>query len=196
MPNMNIVSNASCTTNCLAPLAKIIHDNWGIKEGLMTTIHAVTGGQSAVDGPGKNWRLGRALGINIIPSTTGAAKAVGLVIPSLNGKLTGMAFRVPTVNVSVVDLTVRLKKATTYDEVAEEVKMASETYMKGIMGYTEDQVVSTDFNSDPISSTFDYHAGIQMSPKFIKFVAWYDNEYGYSNRMIDLMTYIAKVCKM
>ncbi len=159
--SQDVFSNASCTTNCLAPLAKIVHDNWGIVEGLMTTIHAVTGGQASVDGPNaKNWRIGRAGGDNIIPSSTGAAKAVGLVIPDLNGKLTGMAFRVPTVNVSVVDLTVRLAKSATYDEISDEVEKASKTYMKGVMGHTKDMLVSTDFMTDPISSTFDYHAGI------------------------------------
>jgi glyceraldehyde 3-phosphate dehydrogenase len=159
--SMDVFSNASCTTNCLAPLAKIVHDNWGIKEGLMTTIHAVTGGQANVDGPNtSNWRIGRAAGDNIIPSSTGAAKAVGLVIPELNGKLTGMAFRVPTVNVSVVDLTVRLAKAATYDEISDEIENASKTYMKGVMAHTKDMLVSTDFMTDPISSTFDYHAGI------------------------------------
>lgn len=192
---MDLVSNASCTTNCLAPLAKIVNDNWGIAEGLMTTIHAVTGGQAAVDGPQpKAWRLGRAFGDNIIPSTTGAAKAVGLVIPELNGKLTGMAFRVPTVNVSVVDLTVRLENDATYDEIAAEVENASNTYMKGVMAYTDDQLVSSDFMTDPVSSTFDYHAGIQMSPRFVKLVSWYDNEYGYSNRLLDLANHMAEVC--
>jgi glyceraldehyde 3-phosphate dehydrogenase len=161
----------------------------------MTTIHAVTGGQAAVDGPNMGaWRLGRAFGDNIIPSTTGAAKAVGLVIPELNGKLTGMAFRVPTVNVSVVDLTVRLENDATYDEIAAEVENASNTYMKGVMAYTDDQLVSADFMTDPVSSTFDYHAGIQMSPKFVKLVSWYDNEYGYSNRLLDLANHMAETC--
>lgn len=190
-----VVSNASCTTNCLAPLAKIVNDNWTIEEGLMTTIHAVTINQLTVDGPskgGKDWRAGRAAGANIIPSSTGAAKAVGKVIPELNGKLTGMAFRVPTTNVSVVDLTVKLGKDATYDQIKAKVKEASEGSMKGIMGYTEDDVVSSDFMTSPISSTFDANAGIALNSRFVKLVTWYDNEWGYSNRMVDLAHYMAK----
>ncbi|KAG2200822.1 hypothetical protein INT47_001353 [Mucor saturninus] len=188
-----IISNASCTTNCLAPLAKVIHDNFGIAEGLMTTVHATTATQKTVDGPShKDWRGGRGAGANIIPSSTGAAKAVGKVIPSLNGKLTGMAFRVPTPDVSVVDLTVNLEKPASYDEIKAAIKKASETTMKGILGYTEESVVSTDFVGESISSVFDASAGIQLSPTFVKLVAWYDNEYGYSNRVVDLLTYAAK----
>ncbi|KAI7875265.1 glyceraldehyde-3-phosphate dehydrogenase 1 [Mucor mucedo] len=188
-----IISNASCTTNCLAPLAKVIHDNFGISEGLMTTVHATTATQKTVDGPShKDWRGGRGAGANIIPSSTGAAKAVGKVIPSLNGKLTGMAFRVPTPDVSVVDLTVNLEKPASYDEIKAVIKKASETTMKGILGYTEESVVSTDFVGESISSVFDASAGIQLSPTFVKLVAWYDNEYGYSNRVVDLLTYAAK----
>merc|ERR1719418_7467 len=190
-PSQQVVSNASCTTNCLAPLAKVIHDNFGIVEGLMTTVHAVTATQKTVDGPSnKAWRDGRGAAQNIIPASTGAAKAVGKVIPELNGKLTGMAFRVPTPDVSVVDLTVRLEKATTYEEICEAVKKASEGPMKGFLGYTEDQVVSTDFLGDPHSSIFDAKAGIQLSPTFVKLVTWYDNEMGYSNRVIDLIVYM------
>jgi len=190
------VSNASCTTNCLAPLAKVLNDKFGIEEGLMTTIHAVTMNQLTVDGPskgGKDWRAGRAAGANIIPSSTGAAKAVGKVIPELNGKLTGMAFRVPVTNVSVVDLTARLKKEATYEQICAEVKLASETYLKGVLGYTEDAVVSQDFVSCPLSSIFDADAGIQLSPKFVKVVSWYDNEWGYSNRLVDLAHHMANV---
>ncbi len=190
------MSNASCTTNCLAPLAKVLNDKFGIEEGLMTTIHAVTMNQLTVDGPskgGKDWRAGRAAGANIIPSSTGAAKAVGKVIPELNGKLTGMAFRVPVTNVSVVDLTARLKKEATYEQICAEVKLASETYLKGVLGYTEDAVVSQDFVSCPLSSIFDADAGIQLSPKFVKVVSWYDNEWGYSNRLVDLAHHMAKV---
>jgi glyceraldehyde 3-phosphate dehydrogenase len=190
------VSNASCTTNCLAPIAKVLNDKFGIEEGLMTTIHAVTMNQLTVDGPskgGKDWRAGRAAGANIIPSSTGAAKAVGKVIPELNGKLTGMAFRVPVTNVSVVDLTARLKKDATYEQICAEVKLASETYLKGVLGYTEDSVVSQDFVSCPLSSIFDADAGIQLSPKFVKVVSWYDNEWGYSNRLVDLAYHMAKV---
>lgn len=190
------MSNASCTTNCLAPLAKVLNDKFGIEEGLMTTIHAVTMNQLTVDGPskgGKDWRAGRAAGANIIPSSTGAAKAVGKVIPELNGKLTGMAFRVPVTNVSVVDLTARLKKEATYEQICAEVKLASETYLKGILGYTEDAVVSQDYVSCPLSSIFDADAGIQLSPKFVKVVSWYDNEWGYSNRLVDLAHHMAKV---
>ena len=190
------MSNASCTTNCLAPIAKVLNDKFGIEEGLMTTIHAVTMNQLTVDGPsrgGKDWRAGRAAGANIIPSSTGAAKAVGKVIPELNGKLTGMAFRVPVTNVSVVDLTARLKKDATYEQICAEVKLASETYLKGVLGYTEDAVVSQDFVSCPLSSIFDADAGIQLSPKFVKVVSWYDNEWGYSNRLVDLAYHMAKV---
>ena len=193
-PDMTVVSNASCTTNCLAPMAKVIHDNWGIEEGLMTTIHAITINQLPVDGPskgGKDWRAGRAAGANIIPSSTGAAKAVGKVIPSLNGKLTGMAFRVPTTDVSVVDLTVRLAKDASYDDIKAKIKAESEGAMKGILGYTEDAVVSQDFASDPRSSIFDADAGIALSPRFVKLVSWYDNEWGYSNRMVDLAHFMA-----
>lgn len=189
-----VVSNASCTTNCLAPVAKIIHDNWGIAEGLMTTVHAVTINQLPVDGPskgGKDWRAGRASGANIIPSTTGAAKAVGKVIPSLKGKLTGMAFRVPTTDVSVVDLTVKLEKDATYEEICAKMKEASNGSLKGILGYTEDEVVSSDFIHDPRSSIFDAKAGIMLNSKFVKVVSWYDNEWGYSNRLVDLATYMA-----
>lgn len=191
--DMNVVSNASCTTNCLAPLAKVIHDNFGILEGLMTTVHATTATQKTVDGPSnKNWRDGRGAAQNIIPASTGAAKAVGKVIPDLNGKLTGMAFRVPTPDVSVVDLTVRLAKETTYEDICQKIKEVSEGSMKGILGYTEDQVVSTDFLGDERSSIFDAKAGIQLSNTFVKLVSWYDNEYGYSNRVIDLILYMEK----
>lgn len=192
--DMKIVSNASCTTNCLAPVAKILHDNWGIAEGLMTTVHAVTINQLPVDGPakgGKDWRAGRASGCNVIPSTTGAAKAVGKVIPELNKKLTGMAFRVPTTNVSVVDLTCKLEKDASYEEICQTMKKASETTMKGILGYTEDAVVSTDFNTDSRSSIFDAKAGISLNPRFVKVIAWYDNEWGYSNRLLELTHYMA-----
>ncbi len=185
-----IFSNASCTTNCLAPLAKVLHDNFGIVEGLMTTVHATTATQKTVDGPSaKDWRGGRSALLNIIPSSTGAAKAVGVVIPSLNGKLTGMSFRVPTADVSVVDLTVRLDKATTYDEIAETMKAASEGDLKGILGYTEDQVVSQDFIGDKRTSIFDKGAGIMLSPNFVKVVSWYDNETGYSNKLTDLLVH-------
>merc|ERR1711936_302859 len=181
-PDMKVVSNASCTTNCLAPLAKVIHDNYGILEGLMTTVHATTATQKTVDGPsGKDWRGGRGASQNIIPSSTGAAKAVGKVIPDLNGKLTGMAFRVPTPDVSVVDLTVRLKTGATYEEICAKIKEASEGPLQGILGYTEDMVVSTDFLGDDRSSIFDAKAGIQLSNTFVKLVSWYDNEFGYSN---------------
>jgi len=187
----NVVSNASCTTNCLAPLAKVIHDNFEIVEGLMTTVHATTATQKTVDGPsGKLWRDGRGAAQNIIPASTGAAKAVGKVIPALNGKLTGMAFRVPTPDVSVVDLTVRLGKGCTYDEIKAKVKAAAEGPMKGFLEYTEDQVVSTDFLGSTSSSIFDAAAGIQLSPQFVKLITWYDNEYGYSNRVVDLIKYM------
>merc|ERR1711994_561327 len=190
--DMKIVSNASCTTNCLAPLAKVMNDNFGIVEGLMTTVHAVTATQKTVDGPsGKDWRGGRGAGQNIIPSSTGAAKAVGKVIPALNGKLTGMAFRVPTPDVSVVDLTVRLQKETSYEEICAKIKEAANGPMKGVLEYTEDQVVSTDFVGDTHSSIFDAKAGIMLSSTFVKLVSWYDNEYGYSNRVIDLIKFMA-----
>lgn len=190
-PSMKVVSNASCTTNCLAPLAKVVNDNFGIIEGLMTTVHAITATQKTVDGPsGKLWRDGRGAAQNIIPASTGAAKAVGKVIPELNGKLTGMAFRVPVHNVSVVDLTVRLSKEATYDEIKAKVKEAAEGPLKGILGYTEDEVVSTDFIGDCHSSIFDAKAGIPLSKTFVKLISWYDNEYGYSNRVIDLIKYM------
>merc|ERR1712117_962197 len=189
--SMKIVSNASCTTNCLAPLAKVINDNFGILEGLMTTVHAATATQKTVDGPSnKDWRGGRGAAQNIIPSSTGAAKAVGKVIPALNGKLTGMAFRVPTPDVSVVDLTVRLEKEATYEQICAKIKEASEGSMKGILGYAEDMVVSTDFLGDNRSSIFDAKAGIQLSGTFVKLVSWYDNENGYSNRVIDLINHM------
>lgn len=191
--DMTFVSNASCTTNCLAPLAKVLHDNWGIEEGLMTTVHATTATQKTVDGPSaKDWRGGRGASQNIIPSSTGAAKAVGKVIPELNGKLTGMAFRVPTPNVSVVDLTVRLTKPASYKEICAKMKEASEGSLKGVMGYTEDDVVSTDFLGDSRTSIFDAGAGIQLSDTFVKVVSWYDNEWGYSCKVVDLLEYIAK----
>ncbi|WP_209330133.1 type I glyceraldehyde-3-phosphate dehydrogenase [Lunatimonas salinarum] len=190
--DMTFVSNASCTTNCLAPIAKVVNDNWGLEEGLMTTVHATTATQKTVDGPSaKDWRGGRGAGQNIIPSSTGAAKAVGKVIPELNGKLTGMSFRVPTPNVSVVDLTVRLAKPATYEEICAKMKEASEGDLKGILGYTEDAVVSNDFIGDSRTSIFDAGAGIQLSPTFVKLVSWYDNEWGYSNKVVDLLQYIA-----
>ena len=189
-----VVSNASCTTNCLAPLAKVIHDNFGIVEGLMTTVHATTSTQMVADGPSKkDWRGGRAASVNIIPSSTGAAKAVGQVIPELNGKLTGMSMRVPTIDVSVVDLTVKLAKETTYEEIMKVLKNASETSMKGILGYTEDLVVSQDFVSDTRTSIVDAKAGIGLNSTFFKLVSWYDNEYGYSSKLIDLAVHIHAV---
>ena len=193
-PSMNIISNASCTTNCLAPLAKVIHDNFGIKEGLMTTVHSTTATQKTVDGASKkDWRGGRAASANIIPSSTGAAKAVGKVIPSLNGKLTGMAFRVPTVDVSVVDLTCNLERPTTYEEICAAVKRASENELKGIVEYTDEPVVSSDFLSDMHTSIFDATAGIMLTDTFVKLVAWYDNEWGYSNKLVDLACYMSTV---
>jgi len=192
--DMTVVSNASCTTNCLAPLAKVIHDNFGILEGLMTTVHAATATQKTVDGPSnKDWRGGRGASQNIIPSSTGAAKAVGKVIPDLNGKLTGMAFRVPTPDVSVVDLTVRLEKEASYEEICAKLKEASEGELQGFLGYTEDMVVSTDFLGDTRSSIFDAKAGIQLSKTFVKLVSWYDNEFGYSNRVIDLIKHMQDI---
>ncbi|CAN0261035.1 unnamed protein product [Ectocarpus sp. 6 AP-2014] len=192
-PDMDVVSNASCTTNCLAPMAKVINDTFGLKEGLMTTVHAVTATQKTVDGPSKkDWRGGRGAGFNIIPSGTGAAKAVGVVIPELNGKLTGMSFRVPTADVSVVDLTCRLKKGASYDDIKAAMKDASEGSMKGYLGYTEDAVVSSDFIGDSRSSIFDATAGIALTDDFVKLVSWYDNEWGYSNRVLDLITHMDK----
>jgi len=187
-----IVSNASCTTNCLAPIAKVLHDNFGIKRGLMTTVHATTATQKTVDGPSKkDWRGGRGILENIIPSSTGAAKAVGKVIPELNGKLTGMAFRVPTSDVSVVDLTVELLKEASYDEICKAMKAASEGKMKGVLGYTDEKVVSTDFVGELCTSVFDAEAGIQLDKTFVKVVAWYDNEWGYSNKVVDLVKRIS-----
>ena len=192
--DMTVVSNASCTTNCLAPLAKVIHDNFGIKEGLMTTVHATTGTQKTVDAPSsKDWRGGRAAAGNIIPSSTGAAKACALVIPSLKGKLTGMAFRVPTLDVSVVDLTCSLEKPATYEEICAAVKAASEGPMKGILGYTDEDVVSSDFYTDPRTSIFDAKAGIMLNDHFVKLVSWYDNEWGYSNKLLDLIKHMSSV---
>ncbi|KAK3871787.1 hypothetical protein Pcinc_023095 [Petrolisthes cinctipes] len=192
--DMNVVSNASCTTNCLAPVAKVLHEKFEIVEGLMTTVHAATATQKTVDGPSsKDWRGGRGASQNIIPSSTGAAKAVGKVIPELNGKLTGMAFRVPTPDVSVVDLTVRLGKECSYDDIKAAMKTASEGPLKGVLGYTEDDVVSSDFLGDERSSIFDAKAGIQLSKTFAKIVSWYDNEFGYSNRVIDLVSHMQKV---
>ena len=187
----DIVSNASCTTNCLAPLAKVIHNKFGIKDGLMTTVHATTATQKTVDGPSaKDWRGGRGASQNIIPSSTGAAKAVGKVLPALNGKLTGMAFRVPTPNVSVVDLTVNLEKPASYEEICAEIKRASENEMKGVLGYTEDAVVSTDFNGATETSVFDAAAGIALTDTFVKLVSWYDNETGYSHKVLDLVAHV------
>ncbi|EAU5919105.1 glyceraldehyde-3-phosphate dehydrogenase [Salmonella enterica] len=189
----DIVSNTSCTTNCLAPLAKVINDNFGIIEGLMTTVHATTATQKTVDGPShKDWRGGRGAAQNIIPSSTGAAKAVGKVLPELNGKLTGMAFRIPTPNVSVVDLTVRLEKAASYEDIKKVIKAASEGSMKGILGYTEDDVVSIDFNGEVCTSVFDAKASIALNDNFVKLVSWYDNETGYSNKVLDLITHISR----
>ena len=182
-----IVSNASCTTNCLAPVAKILHDNFTIKEGLMTTVHAATATQMTVDGPAKNYRLGRSALNNIIPSSTGAAVAVGKVIPELNGKLTGMAFRIPTANVSVIDLTVVLEKSTSYDEIKEKFKNASENELKGVLGYTEEAVVSQDYVGSPFTSNFDANAGIELSSTFFKIISWYDNEFGYSTKLVELI---------
>jgi glyceraldehyde 3-phosphate dehydrogenase len=192
--DMQVVSNASCTTNCLAPLAKVVNDNWGIVEGLMTTVHAMTATQKTVDGPSKkDWRGGRAAAHNIIPSSTGAAKAVGKVIPDLNGKLTGMAFRVPTINVSVVDLTCRLEKGASYDEIKAAMKAAAEGPLKGILKYTEDLVVSSDFIGETCTSVFDADAGIALNDNFVKLVSWYDNEWGYSNKLLDLVSHMASI---
>ena len=192
--DMNFVSNASCTTNCLAPLAKVLHDNFGIVSGLMTTVHATTASQKIVDGPSiKDWRGGRAAFANIIPSSTGAAKAVGKVIPELDGKLTGMAFRVPTIDVSVVDLTVNLKSSTNYEDICLAMKNASENDLKGIMGYTEEDVVSTDFIGDSRTSIFDAGAGIMLNEKFVKVVSWYDNEWGYSSKVVELIQHMNSV---
>ncbi len=192
--DMDVVSNASCTTNCLAPLAKVINDNFGIVEGLMTTVHAATNTQKTVDAPSsKDWRGGRSILGNIIPSSTGAAKAVGKVIPELNGKLTGMAFRVPTADVSVVDLTVRLEKAASYDEIKAAIKKASENELKGILGYTEDSVVSSDFIHETRTSVFDAGAGIALNGNFVKLVSWYDNEWGYSSKVLDLIAHMDSV---
>ena len=192
--SMTVVSNASCTTNCLAPLTKVINDAFGIEEGLMTTVHSTTATQKTVDGPSaKDWRGGRAASNNIIPSSTGAAKAVTLVIPELKGKLTGMSFRVPTLDVSVVDLTCKLAKPTTYEEICKVVKEASVGELKGILGYTDEDVVSTDFIHDPRTSIFDSKAGIMLNPTFVKLVSWYDNEWGYSNKVVDLIEYMAGV---
>ena len=190
-PDMTFVSNASCTTNCLAPIAKVLHENWGITDGLMTTVHSTTATQKTVDGPSKkDWRGGRAAAGNIIPSSTGAAKAVGKVIPELNGKLTGMSMRVPTLDVSVVDLTVNLAKPAKYDEICAAMKKASEGELKGILGYTDEDVVSSDFLGDTRTSIFDAKAGIALTDTFVKVVSWYDNEWGYSNKVVDLITYM------
>ncbi|MFT5127783.1 MAG: glyceraldehyde 3-phosphate dehydrogenase [Rhodothermales bacterium] len=190
-PDMTVVSNASCTTNCLAPLAKVINDTYGIVEGLMTTVHAVTATQKTVDGPSmKDWRGGRAACYNIIPSSTGAAKAVGVVIPELNGKLTGMALRVPTVDVSVVDLTVRLEKSASYEDIKATLKAAAEGPLKGILGYTDEMVVSSDFIGETCTSVFDAEAGIALNDNFVKLISWYDNEWGYSNKVVDLICHI------
>ena len=192
--DMQFVSNASCTTNCLAPIAKVLNDKFGIAEGLMTTVHATTNTQKTVDAPSaKDWRGGRAAAANIIPSSTGAAKAVGKVIPEMNGKLTGMSFRVPTVNVSVVDLTCRLEKGTTYEEIKSVIKNASENELKGILGYTEEAVVSSDFITDPRTSIFDADAGIMLNSNFVKVVSWYDNEWGYSNKVLEMIAHMDTV---
>lgn len=192
-----VVSNASCTTNCLAPLAKVVHEKFGIVEGLMTTVHAVTATQPTQDGPSrKDLRGGRAAGFNVIPASTGAAKAVALAMPELKGKLTGMAFRIPTADVSVVDLTVRTQKATSYEEICKAMKAASEGDLKGILGYTDEPVVSSDFITCPLSSIFDAKAGIELNSNFFKVVSWYDNEWGYSNRVVDLLLYMAKADKL
>jgi len=191
-PDLHIISNASCTTNCLAPIVKILVETWGIEEGLMTTVHSATATQGLVDAPSKkDWRAGRCALLNIIPASTGAAKAVGAVIPEVKGKLTGMSFRVPTADVSVIDLTVRLTKPATYDEIKKVMKQASEGKYKGIVGYTEEEVVSTDFIGDPRSSIFDAKAGIALNNNFVKLISWYDNEFGYSTRVVDLVAYIA-----
>ena len=193
-PDMTFVSNASCTTNCLAPIAKVLHENWGITDGLMTTVHSTTATQKTVDGPSKkDWRGGRAAAGNIIPSSTGAAKAVGKVIPELNGKLTGMSMRVPTLDVSVVDLTVNLAKPAKYDEICAAMKKASEGELAGILGYTDEDVVSSDFISDPHTSIFDAKAGIALTDTFVKVVSWYDNEWGYSNKVVDLIAHMYSV---
>ncbi|MEO0474815.1 MAG: type I glyceraldehyde-3-phosphate dehydrogenase [Planctomycetota bacterium] len=192
-PSKTVVSNASCTTNCLAPLAKVVNDEFGIAKGLMTTVHAMTATQPTQDGPSKkDWRGGRSASVNCIPASTGAAKAVGLALPELKGKLTGMAFRMPTIDVSVVDLTVVTEKATSYDEISAALKAKAEGEMKGVLAWTDEQVVSTDFIGDPASSTFDHGAGIELDSNFFKLVSWYDNEWGYSNRVIDLIGYMAK----
>jgi len=189
----DIISNASCTTNCLAPVAKVLNDNWGIKRGLMTTVHAATATQKTVDGPSnKDWRGGRGILENIIPSSTGAAKAVGVVLPELKGKLTGMAFRVPTSDVSVIDLTIELNKEATYKEICAAMKAASEGAMKGVLGYTEDKVVATDFRGESCTSVFDAEAGIALDGTFVKVVSWYDNEWGYSNKVLEMVRVIAK----
>jgi glyceraldehyde 3-phosphate dehydrogenase len=188
-----IISNASCTTNCLAPLAKVLHDKWGIKRGLMTTVHAATATQKTVDGPSnKDWRGGRGILENIIPSSTGAAKAVGVVLPSLKGKLTGMSFRVPTSDVSVVDLTVELTKEASYKDICAEFKAQSEGALKGVLGYTEDKVVATDFRGDPRTSIFDAEAGIALDSTFVKLVSWYDNEWGYSNKVLEMARVVGR----
>lgn len=195
-PDMQVVSNASCTTNCLAPLAKVIEDNWGIKEGLMSTIHSATAKQKVVDARSmKDWRTGRCVFGNVIPSTTGAAKAVGLVIPSLKGKMTGISYRVPTADVSVVDLNVVLAKPTTYEEICSKVKEASETYMKGVLEYVDDEVVSGDFVGDPHTSIFDAREGIELNEHFFKFIAFYDNEFGYSSKILEMIKYMHSIDK-
>ena len=192
--DMTFVSNASCTTNCLAPIAKVLHDKWGITDGLMTTVHSTTATQKTVDGPSKkDWRGGRAASGNIIPSSTGAAKAVGKVIPELNGKLTGMSMRVPTLDVSVVDLTAKLAKPASYEEICKAMKEASEGELKGVLGYTDEPVVSSDFLGDSRTSIFDADAGIALTDTFVKVVSWYDNECGYSNKMVELIRYMSSV---